>query len=194
MAKKATPKPALKATATPKPRVKTLKPVKAPKPPKMLKAPKPKPRRQFAALPYRIEGDLEVLLVTTRETGRWVIPKGWPMVGKTPRAAAAREALEEAGVIGKPGRRRLGAYTYPKVLKSGETVICRVTVFPLAVNEQKADWRERDQRRTRWFSPLEAAEAVQEPGLSAIIRDFGEDWRRRERHFQRHELPTPATS
>jgi 8-oxo-dGTP pyrophosphatase MutT (NUDIX family) len=194
LAKKATPKPALKATATPQPRVKTLKPVKAPKPPKTLKAPKPKPRRQFAALPYRIEGDLEVLLVTTRETGRWVIPKGWPMVGKTPRAAAAREALEEAGVIGKPGRRRLGAYTYPKVLKSGETVICRVTVFPLAVNEQKADWRERDQRQTRWFPPNEAAEAVNEPGLSAIIRDFGEDWRRRERHFQRHELPTPATS
>lgn len=154
----------------------------------------PKPRRQFGALPYRTDDDLEVLLVTTRETGRWVIPKGWPMVGKTPRAAAAREALEEAGVVGKPGRRRLGAYNYPKVLKSGATVVCRVTVFPLAVNEQKADWRERDQRRTQWFSPADAAEAVQEPGLSAIIREFAEDWRRREHHFQGREVsPAPTT-
>jgi 8-oxo-dGTP pyrophosphatase MutT (NUDIX family) len=148
----------------------------APKTPAKPRAKPPKPRRQFGALPYRVASDLEVLLVTTRETGRWVIPKGWPMVGKTPRAAAAREALEEAGVVGKPGRRRLGAYTYPKVLKSGATVICRVTVFPLAVIEQKTTWREQDQRQTRWFSTSEAAEVVQEPGLSAIIRDFGEDW------------------
>jgi len=140
----------------------------------------PKPRRQFGALPYRADGDLEVLLVTTRETGRWVIPKGWPMIGKTPRAAAAREALEEAGVVGKPGRRRLGAYNYPKLLKSGATVVCRVTVFPLEVVEQKTEWREQDQRQTRWFTPTEAAEVVQEPGLSAIIRDFGDDWRRRD--------------
>lgn len=151
--------------------------------PKAVPKPKvkpPKPRRQFGALPYRVNGELEVLLVTTRDSGRWVIPKGWPMLGKTPRAAAAREALEEAGVVGKPGRRNLGAYTYPKLLKSGVTVICRVTVFPLAVTEQKTQWREQDQRQTRWFSPVEAAEVVQEPGLSAIIRDFGEDWRRRD--------------
>ena len=118
MVKKASPKPPPKAPA--KPRTKP-----------------PKPRRQFGALPYRANGEVEVLLVTTRETGRWVIPKGWPMVGKTPRAAAAREALEEAGVVGKAGRRRLGAYNYPKVLKSGATVVCRVTVFPLLVSEQK---------------------------------------------------------
>ena len=149
------------------------------KPAKPAKPKPPKPRRQFAALPYRVDETLQVLLVTTRETGRWVVPKGWPMIGKTPRAAAAREALEEAGVVGKPGRKSLGAYNYPKVLKSGATVVCRVTVFPLAVVEQKAAWREQDQRTTRWFSPSEAAEIVQEPGLSAIIRDFGEDWRGR---------------
>ena len=73
-------------------------------------------------------------------------------------------------------------------------MVCRVTVFPLAVNEQKADWRERDQRRTQWFSPADAAEAVQEPGLSAIIRDFGEDWRRRERHFQRRDVSLAPTT
>ena len=100
-----------------------------------------------------MDGDLEVLLVTTRETGRWVIPKGWPMIGKTPRAAAAREALEEAGVVGKPGRRRLGAYNYPKLLKSGATVVCRVTVFPLAVIEQKATWREQTSARPAGSPP-----------------------------------------
>ena len=150
----------------------------SPKRTSALKAKPPKPRPQFGALPYRVSDDVEVLLVTTRETGRWVIPKGWPMLGKTPRAAAAREALEEAGVVGKAGRRRLGAYDYPKVLKSGAVVTCRVTVFPLPVAEQKAQWREQDQRQTRWFSPREAAELVQEPGLSAIIRDFADDWAR----------------
>ncbi len=149
------------------------------KPPSKPRPKSAKPRRQFGALPYRADGALEVLLVTTRETGRWVIPKGWPMVGKSPRAAAAREALEEAGVVGKAGRRRLGAYVYPKVLKSGETVACRVSVFPLAVTEQKAQWREQDQRQTRWFTPVEAAEIVLEPGLSAIIRDFAMDWEKR---------------
>jgi 8-oxo-dGTP pyrophosphatase MutT (NUDIX family) len=169
-------KVSLKASPkTPKAPKTPTKPKPAPKP----RVKPPKPRRQFGALPYRVDGGLEVLLVTTRETGRWVIPKGWPMIGKTPRAAAAREALEEAGVVGKPGRRRLGAYNYPKVLKSGATVVCRVTVFPLAVIEQKATWREQDQRQTRWFSTVDAAEAVQEPGLSAIIRDFGEDWGKR---------------
>jgi 8-oxo-dGTP pyrophosphatase MutT (NUDIX family) len=77
------------------------------------------PRAQYGALPFRRTPDLEILLVTSRDTGRWVIPKGWPMKSKSRRAAAAIEALEEAGVEGEVGRQPLGAYIYDKVLPSG---------------------------------------------------------------------------
>ncbi len=74
---------------------------------------------QYAALPYRVRDGLELLLITSRETGRWVIPKGWPMKGKTAHAAAAREALEEAGLKGKIGKQSLGDYSYGKRLSNG---------------------------------------------------------------------------
>ena len=131
-----------------------------------------KPRTQYGALPFRLTCEIEFLLVTSRETGRWVIPKGWPMSGKTRREAAAQEALEEAGVVGKVVRGPLGSYDYVKYLKTGEGIACRVTVFALAVAEQREQWPEQDQRTTRWFSREAAAAAVQEPGLAAIIRDF----------------------
>lgn len=149
----------------------------------MAKAPPPKtrrprviPRTQYGALPYRLAPGLEVLLVTSRDTGRWVIPKGWPVPGKSRRASAAREALEEAGVVGKAGKENLGAYDYVKYLKSGEGVACRVTVFALAVTEQRGQWREQDQRTTAWFPPATAALLVQERGLAEIIRRFGEEF------------------
>jgi hypothetical protein len=67
-------------------------------------------RIQYAALPYRISSAFgtEVLLVTSRETKRWIIPKGWPKKRKDPWESGAREAAEEAGVIGKIGREPIG--------------------------------------------------------------------------------------
>jgi 8-oxo-dGTP pyrophosphatase MutT (NUDIX family) len=132
------------------------------------------PRIQYACLPYRLRGDsrFEIMLVTSRETRRWVIPKGWPMKGRTPHASAAREALEEAGLIGQVGRTPVGVYHYGKRLKSGRDVPCQVQVFPLEVKAQRKTWPEKGQRSLRWFSPEEAAEAVQEPELSAILRDI----------------------
>lgn len=152
------------------------KPKPPPKPKPKRKKPKPKPRRQYGALPYRAGEALEILLITSRETGRWVIPKGWPMIGKSPRGAATREALEEAGAVGKAGRSKLGSYDYIKILATGERVRCRVTVFPMAVISQKAQWPEQDQRQVRWFPWDEAVDAVQEPGLKAIIQAFGLGW------------------
>jgi 8-oxo-dGTP pyrophosphatase MutT (NUDIX family) len=127
-------------------------------------------QRQYAALPWRRTTSLEILLVTSRDTGRWVIPKGWPMKGKSPSAAAAREALEEAGVVGEIAKTALGAFTYVKFLKDGQGQACKVRVFPLKVIDQLADWPEKHQRMAKWFLSDEAAAAVQEPGLARLIR------------------------
>jgi len=132
-------------------------------------------RPQVAALPYRHAPDLEILLVTSRETGRWVIPKGKLMKGLTLWEAAAQEALEEAGVVGVIGETPLGTYDYVKFLKSGVGAACRVTVFPLAVREQLPTWLEQHQRESRWFAWAEAVEAVHETGLGAIVEAFARE-------------------
>jgi 8-oxo-dGTP pyrophosphatase MutT (NUDIX family) len=131
-----------------------------------------KGRLQYGALPYKVVGNnaVEVMLVTSRETKRWIIPKGWPMKDRKPYAAAKREAFEEAGVRGQIGKRPIGTYEYGKRLKSRTTVTCKVEVFPLKVREQAAKWPERGEREGRWFSPDEAAGVVEEAELREIIR------------------------
>jgi 8-oxo-dGTP pyrophosphatase MutT (NUDIX family) len=128
-------------------------------------------RIQYAALPFRRNADagVEVMLVTSRGTGRWVIPKGWPIGRKAPHASAAREALEEAGVVGKTGSDSIGTYTYEKRLANGTLAICEVQVFPLEVKRQCKNWPEKEEREVRWLSPSEAAKSVQETALSEII-------------------------
>jgi 8-oxo-dGTP pyrophosphatase MutT (NUDIX family) len=128
--------------------------------------------RQYAALPFRYAHGLEILLISSRETRRWVIPKGWPMKGRKPHAAAAREALEEAGVVGRIAKRAVGSYRYVKRLKNGAPLLCTVEVFPMMVSGQRDRWRERDQRAIRWFPAEAAADAVEEPELRALIDDF----------------------
>ena len=131
-------------------------------------------RVQYAALPYRRRANsrTQVMLVTSRETGRWIIPKGWPKKRKAPHASAAREALEEAGVVGEIGRDPIGSYSYKKRLKSGAVVACEVHVFPLEVKHQQKRWLEKSEREFHWFSSTDAAKAVKEPVLSDIIRTF----------------------
>ncbi len=131
-------------------------------------------RVQYAALPFRRRAGAgtEVMLVTSRRTKRWIIPKGWPMGRKAPHIAAAREALEEAGVVGRIGTRPIGSYFYQKRLKQGEIVACEVLVFPLEVRRQQRDWPEKGKRLTRWLSPEIAATVVQDGVLGDIIRDF----------------------
>jgi 8-oxo-dGTP pyrophosphatase MutT (NUDIX family) len=130
------------------------------------------PGRQYAALPYRQQDGLEILLISSRETRRWVIPKGWPMKGKKPHATAAREALEEAGVVGAISKQALGAFQYVKRLKNGAPLLCTVDVFPLLVSVQRPHWPEQHQRTTQWFSAAEAAVAVDEPELRELIERF----------------------
>lgn len=129
-----------------------------------------KPRKQIAALPYRTRGGLKVLLITSRDSRRWVIPKGWPMKGKSAHAAAAREAFEEAGVVGLIEKAPLGDYVYDKRMKTGQALPCRVAVFPMKVTGQHHNWPEKDERSGQWFEWEEAAEAVEEPELADLIR------------------------
>jgi 8-oxo-dGTP pyrophosphatase MutT (NUDIX family) len=128
---------------------------------------------QYAALPYRETANgLELLLITTRRTRRWIVPKGWPMDGRAPHDAAAREALEEAGVCGEIGDKPIGSYRYFKERKTGELVPCKVDVFALKVKQQRKNWAEKDARELRWCSLNEALTCVGEPGLRQIIRRF----------------------
>lgn len=126
--------------------------------------------QQYAALPWRQGSMLEILLITSRETQRWVIPKGWPMDGYSDSEAAAQEAYEEAGIRGKTASRSLGSYTYSKRIRSGGRTRCRVDVFAMEVNEVLDLWPEAHQRRRQWFSPEDAAAHVNEPELAQIIR------------------------
>lgn len=112
------------------------------------------------------------MLVTSRETRRWVIPKGWAEKGVEPHVLAAKEAFEEAGLVGEIGRKPIGSYRYLKQFrgkKATKSVPCEVVVFPLAVSRQLEDWPERGQRETRWFTPAEAAMLVEEGGLVTLL-------------------------
>ncbi|UWQ22940.1 NUDIX hydrolase [Jannaschia sp. W003] len=127
-------------------------------------------RQQIAALPLRWKGgEVEVLMITSRDTGRWVVPKGWPMRKTEPWAAAAIEALEEAGAKGRMAREVFGTYAYGKRLKGGDVVPCLVRVYPMIVEKLKRDWKERSERTRRWFPVAEAAGLVDEPELAELL-------------------------
>lgn len=129
---------------------------------------------QYGALPWRRTdaGVLEILLITSRETQRWVIPKGWPMDRLDPHQAAAQEAFEEAGLTGETAPENIGTYPYGKRLKNGLVRACVVEVFALRVSRLERFWPEKAQRRRRWFTPEAAAERVHEPELADLIRAF----------------------
>jgi 8-oxo-dGTP pyrophosphatase MutT (NUDIX family) len=129
---------------------------------------------QYAALPYRVSaGTLEILLVTSLRTRRWIIPKGWPMEGRPPSACAALEALEEAGVSGEIEKIAIGQFQYLKEIKRGANVRCKVDVFPLKVTRERKSWAEKDGRERRWCTVTEAAASVDEPQLRLLIAKFG---------------------
>lgn len=130
--------------------------------------------RQVAALPWRIDErrGLQVLMITSRETRRWVIPKGGRMVGKTDAEAASVEAVEEAGVVGSLYERPIGKFRYLKRLGPISGRMCVVSVYPLRVIVELGDLPERGQRDRQWMSREQAARAVHEPDLAALILGF----------------------
>jgi len=132
-------------------------------------------RAQYGALPHRFthDGELEILLITTRQSKRWIIPKGWPIKGLQPARSAAREAFEEAGVRGRIGAKSVGFFVYDKILdENGVRVSCEVRVFPLLVRRQSKIWPEKEQRVVQWLSPDKALTLIEEPELKALVAAF----------------------
>ena len=129
-------------------------------------------RLQVAALCYRRKaGRKQVLLITSRGTGRWIIPKGWPIDGKDAPGAALQEAWEEAGVrkglvTGDP----VGIFCYEKELSTGLPVPVETLVYAVEVTALSDDYPEVDERRRKWVDPAAAAKMVQEPELQQILR------------------------
>ncbi len=141
----------------------------------MSKTPADKTLRQIAALPWRMRGGkIEVLLVTSRETKRWVIAKGNLMMDLSDHLAAAQEAYEEAGVQGDISPSPMGSYVYDKRFKDGRALPCVVDVYPLEVLIQLGSWPELHQRTRQWMSAEEAASSVDEADLAALIRTFAD--------------------
>ena len=135
---------------------------------------------QYAALPFCLPIDrrIEILLITSRRTRRWIIPKGWPIDGLSPCECAAREALEEAGVSGEIHLDPIGYYHYFKHMKNGGTLRCKVEVFPLRVTRRREHWAEKDERELRWCSVSEAATMISEPELPDLILEMASRLRR----------------
>lgn len=131
-------------------------------------------RTQYGAICFRRAdgGDIEVLVITSRDTGRWVIPKGWPMKKRKPHEAASIEAMQEAGVRGKASRRSVGQYTYLKRLDSGADVPVIVDLYQIEITELEAEFKEKGQRVLEWVSPSEASRRVHEPELKSILCGF----------------------
>jgi len=127
--------------------------------------------RQVAAIPFRLDekGGIEVMLVTSRQTRRFIVPKGWPMKGKSGRKAATIEAREEAGVVGKTLKEPAGTYFYWKRL-ARSFVRVNVTVFLLAVTEELGDWQEAGTRQRAWLKPADAALLIDEPELATLLK------------------------
>jgi len=133
----------------------------------------PAERRQVAALPWRRGADgIEILLVTSRETRRWVTPKGGRMAGKTDAQSAAMEAFEEAGVEGVITEVPIGTFRYLKVLKRRAPRWCVVALHALEVRIEHPVWPEQAERERVWLSAEQAAARVSEPDLAAIIRAY----------------------
>jgi 8-oxo-dGTP pyrophosphatase MutT (NUDIX family) len=132
-----------------------------------------KPRKQVAALPYaKVKGVTKVMLVTSRETGRAVLPKGWTEKALSDPEAAEREAFEEAGIKGKIAKKPVGTYDYVKIVGPGFALPCTVAVYPLQIRKHLKTWPEMAERERLWLTVEEAASRVAEPELAEILRNF----------------------
>lgn len=132
---------------------------------------------QSGALPWRLKRSKkkpEVLLVTSRRSGRWMIPKGWPMPGKSLADSAAQEAFEEAGIKGRIDATPIGSFRHVKQHLLFGTIEVDIFVHPLAVERELGNWPEKGERNRKWFAIDEAAERVQSYELKLLIVEFAQ--------------------
>lgn len=150
-------------------------------------------KQQYGALPWRkgAGGRLQVLLITSRRRGRWIVPKGWPMADRQPCLVAAMEAFEEAGVIGEVEPNPIGRYDYMKEGGDGSSQRVCVTLFGLSVVGTLTNWPERGQRKRRWFGLAEAAETVDDRSLIPLIRAIRDTPQILFEKPDRRMIPTP---
>jgi len=147
--------------------------------------------RQVAALPMREQdGRLEVCLVTTRSTGRWTLPKGWPIKGRKDFTAARIEAEQEAGVTGTPRRKPIGSFLYWK-RRAEHFDLVNVAVYPLEATKALATWKEQGERQVRWVDPGDASLVVEEPGLAALLGKLKP--KKRAKFAKKRVVPAPTS-
>jgi len=134
--------------------------------------------QQSAALPYSYRDEqIQLMLITSSGTGRWIIPKGHIEPGLTPAESAEAEALEEAGVIGNIAAKSIGSYIYTKRPERGGDR-CRVRVFALEVTRVLDDYQEAALRERQWMTVPKAVKAVREPDLRALFEKFAKAFRK----------------
>lgn len=129
---------------------------------------------QVAALPWRreVDGSLSVMLITSRTNGKWMLPKGWPMNGRSDAEAARIEAREEAGVDGVVGAEPIGSYSYVKIFNDGSSKPGEACIYSLAVTRERDEWKEKGQRRREWMTVSQAARLAHEPDLSRFLGEL----------------------
>ncbi|MBN9333055.1 NUDIX hydrolase [Devosia sp.] len=129
---------------------------------------------QVAALPWRRDSDgaVLVLLITSRNNGKWMLPKGWPIKGLSDADSARQEALEEAGVEGEIDAHAIGSYRYSKLFGNGTSAPGQALIFPLTVTRERKGWKEKGQRRRRWVTTEEAAHLAHEPDLARFLSNL----------------------
>ena len=128
---------------------------------------------QYAALPFKIiDGQMSVLLVTSRETKRWILPKGRPEKKQRACCVAAQEAYEEAGVAGNVSLKSIGGFASSKRLNSGEIIPTWVRVYLLEVTQELEDWPESHERQRKWVPLDQASIATDEPILAEFLTAF----------------------
>ncbi|WEK06804.1 MAG: NUDIX hydrolase [Candidatus Devosia phytovorans] len=132
---------------------------------------------QVAALPWRqdADGKVRLLLVTSRTNAKWMLPKGWPMEGKTAAEAALVEANEEAGIDGEVSEAPIGSYRYLKLFDEGRSLPAKAVNYPVAVTTEMKNWDEKGQRSRRWFRPRRAAQMAFEPDLKRFLANLSDD-------------------
>ena len=131
---------------------------------------------QSAALPFRVgaDGSIEVLLVTSRTRRRWILPKGKVAFGMLPHRSAAREAMEEAGVVGEIEDAPIAEFMTAKQQPNGTSEMIRVRVFPLAVSSELQRWPEDHQRERRWLPLKRAIKSVEDPAIRTVLKRFAD--------------------